>query len=213
MREKMTKIYAKGNKNIILRVTPGHFVTPQSHITHYLDMTTMRSRVSEAQAVAKELANKYQVSTPVDTIVYMDSLEVIGAFLAEELTKAGVHSMNAHQTIYVTSPEFNSQGQILFRDNIQPMIKGKNCIILMSSVTTGKTLQSGIESILYYGGVIRGVSAIFSAVSKVAGVDVDSIFRQKDIPDYCTYKSRECKLCKNLVKIDALVNSFGYTKI
>ena len=53
MREKMTKIYAKGNKNIILRVTPGHFVTPQSHITHYLDMTTMRSRVSEAQAVAK----------------------------------------------------------------------------------------------------------------------------------------------------------------
>lgn len=125
MKEKMTKIYAKGNKNIILRVTPGHFVTPQSHITHYLDMTTMRSRVSEAQAVAKELANKYQVSTPVDTIVCMDSLEVIGAFLAEELTKAGVHSMNAHQTIYVTSPEFNSQGQILFRDNIQPMIKGK----------------------------------------------------------------------------------------
>ena len=57
------------------------------------------------------------------------------------------------------------------------------------------------------------MSAIFSAVSKVAGVDVDSIFRQKDIPDYCTYKSRECKLCKSLVKIDALVNSFGYTKI
>lgn len=71
MREKMTKIYAKGNKNIILRVTPGHFVTPQSHITHYLDMTTMRSRVSEAQAVAKELANKYQVSTPVDTPLYV----------------------------------------------------------------------------------------------------------------------------------------------
>lgn len=162
MREKMTKIYAKGNKNIILRVTPGHFVTPQSHITHYLDMTTMRSRVSEAQAVAKELANKYQVSTPVDTIVCMDSLEVIGAFLAEELTKAGVHSMNAHQTIYVTSPEFNSQGQILFRDNIQPMIKGKNCIILMSSVTTGKTLQSGIESILYYGALFE-VCLLFSA--------------------------------------------------
>ena len=213
MEEKMTKIYAKGNHNIALRVIPGHFVTPQSHITHYLDMTTMRSRISEAQAVAKELSRKYQVSTPVDTIVCMDSLEVIGAFLAEYLTEAGIYSMNAHQTIYVTSPEYNSQGQILFRDNLQPMVKGKNCIILMSSITTGKTLQRGIESILYYGGIIRGVSAIFSAVSKVAGVDVDSIFQQKDIPDYFTYKSRDCELCRKQVKIDALVNSFGYTKI
>ena len=213
MEGKTVKINAKGNPNVVLRVIPGHFATPQSHITHYLDMTTMRSRVSEAQAVAKELAKKYQVSTPVDTIVCMDRLEVVGGFLAEELTNAGVHSMNAHQTMYVTSPEYSSQGQILFRDNLQPMIKGKNCIILMGSITTGKTLQSGIESILYYGGVIRGVSAIFSAVSKVAGVEVNSIFQQKDIPNYCTYKSTECKLCKSLVKIDALVNSFGHTKL
>ena len=115
MEGKTVKINAKGNPNVVLRVIPGHFATPQSHITHYLDMTTMRSRVSEAQAVAKELAKKYQVSTPVDTIVCMDRLEVVGGFLAEELTNAGVHSMNAHQTMYVTSPEYSSQGQILFR--------------------------------------------------------------------------------------------------
>ena len=49
MESRMTKISARGDKKIQLKVIPGHFATPQSHITHYLDLTTMRSRSSEAQ--------------------------------------------------------------------------------------------------------------------------------------------------------------------
>ena len=40
--ENMTKIYARGDSRIQLKVIPGHFVTSQSHITHYLDLTTMK---------------------------------------------------------------------------------------------------------------------------------------------------------------------------
>ena len=101
--ENMTKIYARGDSRIQLKVIPGHFVTSQSHITHYLDLTTMKSRTAEAQNIAHELAANYEVSTPVDTIICMDGLEVIGAYLSEELTKAGIFSLNAHQTIYVLS--------------------------------------------------------------------------------------------------------------
>ena len=85
----------------------------------------MKSRCAEAQRIASALAANYEASIPVDTIVCMDGLEVIGAYLAEELTKAGVLSMNAHQTIYVITPEFNSTGQMIFRDNYEPMINGK----------------------------------------------------------------------------------------
>ena len=88
---------------------------PLPRDTHhtFLDITTMKSRSSEARRIAQALAANYEASIPVDTIVCMDGLEVVGAYLAEELTKAGVLSMNAHQTIYITSPEYNSVGQMI----------------------------------------------------------------------------------------------------
>jgi len=141
----------------------------------------------------------------------MDGLEVIGAYLAEELTKAGVLSMNAHQTIYVITPEFNSTGQMIFRDNYEPMINGKNILILNGSITTGSTLNRAIESILYYGGKIRGVAAIYSSVDSVATLPVHSIFQARDIPDYHSYRSDNCPLCKSRQKIDAIVSSYGYS--
>ena len=213
MESKMVKIKARYDNRIELKVYPGHFATPQSHITHYMDLTTMRTRSAEARRIAEALADNYQVSTPVDTIVCMDGLEVIGAYLAEELTKAGIHSMNAHQTIYIVSPEYNNAGQMIFRDNIQPMIKGKNILVLNSSVTTGETLSRTIESVLYYGGVIRGVAEIFSAATSVAGLPVHAIFNHQDIPNYATYPATNCPLCRNRQRLDALVNGFGYSKI
>ena len=92
--DNIIKIYARTDNRIQLKMIPGHFVTSQSHITHYLDLTTMKSRCAEAQRIASALAANYEASIPVDTIVCMDGLEVIGAYLAEELTKAGVLSMN-----------------------------------------------------------------------------------------------------------------------
>ena len=44
--ENMTKVYARSDSRIQLKVIPGHFVTSQSHITHYLDLTTMKSRTA-----------------------------------------------------------------------------------------------------------------------------------------------------------------------
>ena len=52
----------------------------------------------------------------------------------------------------------------MFRDNKQRMIENQQVLILAASVTTGKTISKAIESILYYGGTVCGVSAIFSAV-------------------------------------------------
>ncbi len=213
MESKMFKIYARSDERIQLKVYPGHFATPQSHITHFMDITTMKSRSSEARRIAEALAVHYEASIPIDTIVCMDGLEVVGAYLAEELTKAGVLSLNAHQTIYITSPEYNSVGQMIFRDNVQPMIRGKNVLILNGAVTTGETLARAVESVLYYGGQIRGIAAIFSAVSSVAQLPVHSIFQQRDIPNYGSYKSHDCPMCRNHQKIDAIVNGSGYSKL
>ena len=112
------------HNNVYLRVTPGHFATSHSHINYYIDVTTQKTRLSEAQAVARELVSYYNNNTIVDTILCLDGTEVIGTCLAEELTRGDYVNMNAHQTIYVVKPEHTTGSQIIFRDNMVPMITG-----------------------------------------------------------------------------------------
>ena len=94
--------------SLFLRVAKGHFATSHSHINYYIDVTTQKARLSEAKAVAKELVAAYQHSTIVDTVLCLDGTQVIGTCLANELTKDGFANMNAHQTIYVITPEYTS---------------------------------------------------------------------------------------------------------
>lgn len=201
------------NKNLRLRVLKGHFATSHSHINYYVDVTMQKTRLSEAQAVAHELMSYYQTSTVVDTILCLDGMQVVGTCLADELTKSGFSSINAHQTIYVVTPEHTSGSQIIFRDNIAPMIKGKNVLVLAASVTTGYTASAAIEAIKYYGGNVAGVCSIFATAENCAGYPVCSAFNPNDLDDYASYPAHQCPQCANGEKIDALVNSFGFSKI
>ena len=60
-----------------------------------------------------------------------------------------------------------------------------------------------IPSILYY----RGEDSF------LMGYEVTSIFDPSSLPDYASYDSRDCPLCKAGQRIDALVNSFGYSAL
>ena len=128
--------------SLFLRVAKGHFATSHSHINYYIDVTTQKARLSEAKAVAKELVAAYQHNTIVDTVLCLDGTQVIGTCLANELTKDGFSNMNAHQTIYVITPEYTTGSQIILRDNLAPMVKGKHVLILAASITTGYTAQA-----------------------------------------------------------------------
>ena len=210
--EKVYKIRTKSS-NLYLRVAKGHFATSHSHINYYIDVTAQKARLSEATAVAKDLAPYYKTSTIVDTILCLDGTEVIGTCLANELTRDGYANMNAHQTIYVVTPEHTTGSQLFFRDNIVPMIKGKNVLVLAASVATGYTAQAAIEAIKYYGGMVSGVCAIFATMESCAGYTVRSVFNPNDLPRYASYPSHECPMCKNGEKIDALVNHYGFSKL
>ncbi len=210
--ENSYKIKTK-NRHLFLRVSKGHFATGHSHINYYIDVTTQKTRLSEASAVAKELVSYYNNYTIVDTILCLDGTEVIGTCLAEELTRGNFVNMNAHQTIYVVTPEHTAGSQLIFRDNIMPMIVGKNVLVLAASVTTGYTAQAAVEAIQYYNGHVAGICSIFASVEECAGFPVRSIFETKDLDGYASYASHECPICKENKKIDALVNSFGYSKL
>ena len=44
-------------------------------------------------------------------------------------------------------------------------------------------------------------------------VEVKALFHDTDLPHYDNYASDECPLCKRGIKVDALINSFGYSKL
>lgn len=205
--------YETKRKNLFLRVAYGHFATTNCHSNYYIDVVAQKTRVSEAKAVAQELCSYFRHSTVVDTILCLDGTEVIGAYLAEELSKADFANMNAHKSIYVVTPETTNTNQLLFRDNIVPAISGKNVLILAVSVASGKTVEAAIDAVKYYGGSVSCVSAIFSTASECRGYTVYSVFNPKDLPDYNSYPAHECPFCKAGKKIDALVNCHGFSKI
>lgn len=207
------KVYSNYNNKVSITVIPGHFATNHSHITHYIDMTVLKTRQSMARAAAKSIASEYVANTIVDTIVCMDGMEVIGSYLAEELTSSGIMCINQHKAMYVVTPEFNSVGQMIFRDNLQPMIKGKHVLFLLASATTGRTIERSLECLSYYGGIVAGISAIFSANEVIAGQQVHTLFHLKDIPEYKTYPHNACPYCQAGQKIEAIVNSYGYSKL
>ena len=197
--------------NVPLRCAQGHFVTSHSHINYYIDITYLKTRLSEAKASARQLVSHFINNTPVDTILCLDGTAVLGTCIAEELGNSGFRTINQHQTIYVLEPEFDAHSQMIFRQNIQPMIRNKHVLILMASVTTGVTAKRAIEAIGYYGGNVAGVAAIYRAVDEVSGQPVRSIYSLKDLPDYQSYESKDCPFCKRGRRIDALVNSHGYS--
>ncbi len=199
--------------NLKLGVYPGHFATRHSHVNYFIDLTTIKVRQSNAEEAANALVQLYKHNTIVDTIVCLDGTEVIGAFLAEKLTEKGFFSHNMHKSIYIVTPEIDSDGQMFFRKNIQPMIRDRNVIILMASVTTGITINRGWECIEFYGGKLAGISSIFSAISEYGHMPVNSLFTTSDIPNYHTYKKSECPYCKDGQRIEALVNGYGYSEL
>ena len=205
--------YATKHSNLFLRVAMGHFATSNCHSNYYIDVVAQKARLPEAKAVAKKLSSYYHTDTLVDTVLCLDGTEVIGTCLANFLSKPDYMNVNANKTICIVTPETHHGSQLLFRDNIVPMISGKNVLILAVSVASGKTVEAAVDAVQYYGGTVAGITSIFSTARECRGLPVHSVFDPNDLENYQCYPAHECPLCKAGVKLDALVNSHGFSKL
>ena len=213
MDERFVNLRSTKNPKARIKMLGGHFATKNSHVNTYIDMSTVKTRHNNARETARTLAAEYMTNTMVDTIVCLKNTEMIGAFMAEALADTSNMSMSAGNNISVVTPEFDYTGQILFRENSQRMIEGKQVIVLTDSMATGTLTMQAIESVIYYSGTVCGICAVFSSISKVAGVEVKTIFTSSDLPGYHVYSAHECPLCDAGVKLDGIINSFGYARL
>lgn len=213
MEERMVKFYSKESNKLALHAIPGHFATSHSHINYYIDVTSIKARIKEAKEAARMLYQRAGNPAYVDTIVCMDGTEVIGGFLAECFENGAYMSTNLHETIYVVSPEDSNNGQLLFRDNMKKMIAGKHIVLLLDTTTTGVSVRRSLECIRYYGGIVEDVMAVFSTVKEVDNTPIESIFKGDDVPGYQNYELHTCPYCAKGLKIEAMVNGYGYSEL
>ena len=198
MEDRMMKFYSKESNMLALHAMHGHFATSHSHINYYVDVTSIKTRVAEAKQAAHVLYSRIPKTKYVDTIVCMDGI---------------MGTTNQHETVYVISPEINSNNQMLFRDNNKGAIKGKHVVLLLATTTTGETIRRALECIQYYGGEIEWVASLFGTINSVDGVEVETLFDENDVTGYAAYPVADCPLCRQGQKIEAMVNGFGYSKL
>lgn len=213
MKDRAFSVSLTKNPSISMNVIPGHFTTRHFHTNHFLDLDDLKANASIAKDVAIELALPYLTTTLVDTIVCMEGTEVIGAYLAEELLKEGVSVLNTEREIHVVTPISNVNMKLMFQSNKQELISNRNIIVLVSSISSGITLNSALECLSYYGGRVVGISALFNAGSIKLDQEINSMFTNKDIPNYQLFSPNECPMCKEGRKLDAIIVHDGYIKI
>ncbi len=214
MDTKTIELKSTQNRAVVIRAIEGHFVTRHSHVTHCIDLTQIKSQMNTAKATAKVLASKF-TGIPVDTVITLERTKMVGAFLANELASSGI---NINRDIAVISPEVTAD-QLILRDNFLPYVNRQRVVLITATSTTGMTLRNALEGIRYYGGDPVGAAAIFGSdvneITLASGekIPVTAIFNTDDIQNYASYSATECPLCKKGLKVDALVNSYGYSKV
>ncbi len=213
MKNKSFTVSLTKNPVIKMNVIPGHFTTSQFHISHFLDLYDLKTNARLARDVAVELAIPYLTTTLVDTIVCMEGTEVIGAYMAQELLQEGASVINSGKEIHVVTPMSNINRKLIFQSNMQELILNRNIILLVSSISSGTTVNSALECLSYYGGIVVGISALFSACQDTPELEINSMFTSEDIPDYRIFSPGKCDICKDGHKLDALIIHDGYTKM
>lgn len=207
------RITSRANQQLYANAIPGHFATNHSHINYYIDMSEIKHNMNMALEAARSIAFHLS-SVSVDTLMCMEGTEYIGAYLARELSTAGLSSMNGNKSIYLVEPDSNVNGQFVFADNLRPMIEHRNVLILVNTASTGQTLSQARECVEYYGGRAAGYAALFSNLSELGGKPVIRLFSGEDFPHYQNFiRGQNCPACAAGLRLDAIVSPRGYTKL
>ena len=191
----MSQIYTipcNRNEDVFIHAIPGHYVTASAHLNYYVGTSDIKhNRVVSVEA-AKLLAEYYSVrNMDVDTVLCLYETQALGAYMAQELA----------------SPS------MIFRDNLRRMIQGKNVVVLISCITSGRTVERAVQSARYYGGNVIGISSVFSAAKELCGLEVNTLFTPEDLPNYSYTAAKDCPMCKAGQPVDAIMNGYGYSKL
>ena len=206
------KLISPRNENVFVHLVQGHFVSANNHINYYIGTSDVKHNHDVSVDTAMLLSEYYNTNDiQVDTVLCLYETQALGAYIAHELSRPNMFRADSKREIFVIGSEYDASGNLIFRDNLVRMIKNKKVVILISAITSGKTVARAMESVEYYGGTVAGISSVFSAVEEIGGVYVNTIFSKRDIPEYRAYNGHDCPMCQQGMPVMAIANSYGYS--
>lgn len=213
MKDKTFTVSLSKNPSINVDVTLGHFTTNDYHINHFLHLDELKTNPSLAKEVAIELALPYLTSTLVDTIVCFEGTEIIGAYMANELSMEGTGVINSGKFIHVVTPTVNVDRKFMLPSSRQELVRQKRVILLVSTILSETFVNNIMEFITYYEGNLVGISSLFKAYPGEIGHEVHSLMDSSDVPGYKIYYPGKCDMCKEEQKLDGIIKNDGLTEI
>lgn len=205
-------ITSQRDERVFIHAMPGHYISASNHMNYYIGTSDVKHNHDVSVDAAMLLAQYYnERNINVDTVLCLYETQVLGAYLAHELSRPNMLNPNPGNKVYVLGGEYDSAGNLIFRDNLKKLINGRDVVVLISCITSGKTVERAIESVTYYGGKVVGVSSIFSAQTAVNGIEVDTIFNREDLPAYQAYSPHDCPHCRAGERVDGISNGYGYS--
>lgn len=212
MEKQIYTIFSSRDDKVFIHAMEGHFISSSNHLNYYIGTSDIKHNHDVSVDAAMLMSSYYaERGIEADTVLCLYETQALGAYLAHELARPNMLNPNPDNKIYVLGPEYDAQGNIIFRDNLRKLITGRRVIILISCITSGKTVARAMESVKYYGGAVVGITSIFSATKSIDGVEVNSIFTEEDVPGYQSYPSHDCPLCQKGERVDAIANGYGYS--
>ncbi|MDD6727782.1 MAG: orotate phosphoribosyltransferase [Eubacteriales bacterium] len=212
MEKPVYTIKSDRDERVFIHAMPGHFISSSSHLNYYIGTSDVKHNHDVSVDAAMLMASYYaERGIEADTVLCLYETQALGAYLAHELSRPNMLNPNPGNVVYVLGPEYDAQGNIIFRDNLRKLITNRRVIVLISCITSGKTVERAMESVSYYGGTVVGITSIFSAAKSINGVEVNTIFNKDDVPGYESYPAHDCPLCKNGARVDAIANGYGYS--
>lgn len=211
--EQAIRVTSALNTKLYADAIPGHFATNHSHINYYVDMSALKHSEHMASEAARTIAS-YFSGTSVDTVMCIEGMEYIGAYLARELSHGSLGAMNDDKELFLVEPESNVNGQFIFADNLRHMIDGKDVLVLVGTASTGGTLRQALECVEYYGGRVTGFAALFANIEELEGRRVVRIFSGENFPHYhnCVH-AKDCPDCLAKRPLDAIITPHGYQRL
>ncbi|MGN1202754.1 MAG: phosphoribosyltransferase [Eubacterium sp.] len=205
-------ITSRRDERVFIHAMPGHFISSSSHLNYYVGTSDIKHNHDVSVDAAMLMAQYYvERNINVDTVLCLYETQALGAYLAHELSRPNMLNPNPDNCVYVLGPEYDASGNIIFRDNLKKLINGRDVVILISCITSGKTVERAMESVTYYGGKVAGITSIFSATDYVGGIEVNTIFNKDDVPGYEAYPAHDCPHCRAGERVDAIANGYGYS--
>lgn len=212
MDKQIFTITSERDDRVFIHAMPGHFISSSNHLNCYIGTSDIKHNHNVSVDAAMLLSAYYaERGIEADSVLCLYETQALGAYLAHELSRPNMLNPNPDNTVYVLGPEYDAQGNIIFRDNLRKLIASRRVIVLISCITSGKTVERAMESVAYYGGSVVGISSIFSAAKEINGIEVNTIFTADDVPGYQSFPAHDCPMCKNGIHVDAIANGYGYS--